>query len=73
LNAHLRTLIVAPLTTGGYPYPFRVSCQFDPKDDHVVADQLRAVDRDRLIRRLGILDEDTLVELLRILQAMFAV
>ena len=73
LNAQLRTLIVAPLTTGGYPYPFRVRCQFDHKDDHVVADQLRAVDRDQLIRRLGILDEDTLVELLRILQAMFAV
>jgi mRNA interferase MazF len=73
LNAHLRTLIVAPLTTGGYAYPFRVSCQFDDKDGHVVVDQLRAVDRDRLIRRLGILDEDTLVELLIILQAMFAV
>jgi mRNA interferase MazF len=73
LNAHLRTLIVAPLIMGGYPYPFRVSCQVDDKDGHVVADQLRAVDRDRLIRRLGILDEDTLVELLIILQAMFAV
>jgi mRNA interferase MazF len=73
LNAHLRTLIVAPLTTGGYAYPFRVSCQFDDKDGHVVADQLRSVDRDRLIKRLGILDEDTLVELLSILQAMFAV
>jgi len=73
LNAHLGTLIVAPLTTGGYPYPFRVSCQFDDKDVHVVADQLRAVDRDRLIKRLGILDEDMLIELLRILQAMFAV
>jgi len=73
LNAHLRTLIVAPLTTGGYPYPFRVSCQLDDKDGHVVVDQLRSVDRDRLINRLGILDEDTLVELLSILQAMFAV
>jgi mRNA interferase MazF len=72
LNAHLRTLIVAPLITGGYPYPFRVSCQFDDKDGHVVADQLRAVNRDRLIKRLGVLDEDTLVELLSILQAMFA-
>ena len=73
LNAHLRTLIVAPLTTGGYPYPFRVRCQFDDKDGHLVADQIRAVDRDRLIKRLGILDKDTLVELLSVLQAMFAV
>ena len=41
LNAHLRTYIVAPLTTGGHPYPYRVHCQFDGKDGHVLADQLR--------------------------------
>jgi mRNA interferase MazF len=73
LNAHLPTFIVAPLTTGGYPYPFRVRCSSDGKDGHVVADQLRAVDRDRLVKRLGILSETTLNELLGILQAMFAV
>jgi len=73
LNAYLRTFIVAPHTTGGYPYPFRVRCRFDGKDGHVVADQLRAVDRDRLVKRLGILSETTLNELLGILQAMFAV
>lgn len=73
LNAHLRTFIVAPLTTGGHPYPFRVRCSFDDKDGHVVADQLRAVDRERLVRRLGSLSETTLNELLAVLQAMFAV
>ena len=73
LNAHLRTFIVAPLTTGGHPYPFRVHCRFEGKDGHVVADQLRAVDRDRLIKRLGRLSETTLNELLGVLQAMFAV
>lgn len=73
LNAHLRTFIVAPLTTGGHPYPFRVRCSFDGKDGHVVADQLRAVDRERLVRRLGSLPEATLTELLGVLQAMFAV
>lgn len=73
LNAHLRTFIVAPLTTGGHPYPFRVRCQLDDQDGHVVTDQLRAVDRDRLIKHLGVLDEDTLVEVLDVLQAMFAV
>ena len=73
LNAHLRTFIVAPLTTGGHPYPFRVSCRFDGKDGHVVADQLRAVDRDRLVKRLGSLPDTTLTELLGVLQAMFAV
>jgi mRNA interferase MazF len=50
-----------------------VRCRFDGKDGHVVADQLRAVDRDRLVKRLGILSETTLNELLGILQEMFAV
>ena len=73
LNAHLRIFIVAPLATGGHPYPFRVRCSFDGKDGHLVADQLRAVDRERLVRRLGSLSETTLNELLAVLQAMFAV
>jgi len=73
LNAHLRTFIVAPLTTGGHPYPFRVRCRFEDKDGHVVLDQLRAVDRDRLMKRLGVLADDTLREVLSVLQAMFAV
>jgi mRNA interferase MazF len=73
LNSHLRTFIVAPLTTGGHPYPFRVRCTFDGKDGHVVADQLRAVDIERLVKQLGSLSEATLNELLGVLQAMFAV
>ena len=73
LNSHLRTFIVAPLTTGGHPYPFRVRCTFDGKDGHIVADQLRAVDRERLVKQLGRLPETTLNELLGVLQAMFAV
>jgi mRNA interferase MazF len=73
LSAHLHTFIVAPLTTGGHPYPFRVRCRFNNKDGHVVTDQLRAVNRDRLIKHLGVLSDDTLVEVLRVLQAMFAV
>ena len=73
LNSHLRTFIVAPLTTGGHPYPFRVRCTFDDKDCHIVADQLRAVDRERLVKQLGRLSETTLNELLGVLQAMFAV
>lgn len=73
LNSHLRTFIVAPLTTGGHPYPFRVPCMFDGKDGQIVADQLRAVDRERLVRQLGRLTDTTLNELLGVLQAMFAV
>ena len=73
LNSHLRTFLVAPLTTGGHPYPFRVRCTFDGKDGHVVPDQLRAVDRERLVKQLGRLSETTLNELLGVLRAMFAV
>ena len=73
LNAHLRTVIFAPLATGGHPYPFRVRCYFEDKNGHVVVDQPWAVDRGRLIQRLSVLADDTLVEVLRVLQAMFAV
>ena len=73
LNTHLRTFIVAPLTTGGHPYPFRVRCKFDGKEGHVAPDQLRAVDSERLVKRLGSLSETALAELLGVLQAMFAV
>ena len=73
LNAHLRTFIVAPLTTGGHVFPFRVPCRFDGRDGHVVPDQLRTVDRDRLLKRLGRLPDSTLMDLLGVLQAMFAV
>jgi mRNA interferase MazF len=60
LNTHLRTFIVAPLTTGGHPYPFRVRCKFDGKEGHVVPDQLRAVYGELLVKRLGSLSETTL-------------
>jgi mRNA interferase MazF len=73
LNARLRTFIVAPLTTRGHPCPFRVRCRFDDKDGYVVADQLRAVDRDRLVKRLGSLADATLTDVLGVLQVMFAV
>lgn len=72
LNAHLRTFIVAPLTTGSHPYPFRVSCRFEGRSGHVVLDQIRAVDRERLVRRLGKLSPSTLGRVLAILQEMFA-
>lgn len=71
LNLHLRTVIIAPLTTGGQPYAFRVSCRFASKSGQVVLDQLRTVDRERLVRRLGRLAPDTLSRVLALLQEMF--
>lgn len=72
LNTHLRTYIVAPLTTGGRRYPFRVPCRFGGKAGHVVLDQLRTVDLERLIRRRGQLTATTLKKVLGVLQQMFA-
>ena len=72
LNNSLSTFIIAPMTTGGHEYPFRVSCQFQEKHGYVVLDQLRAVDRRRLIRRLGCLDQETVDKVLDVLREMFA-
>jgi mRNA interferase MazF len=71
LNAYLRTFIVAPLTTGGHPYPFRVPCRFEGQAGYIVIDQIRTVDRERLVRRLGKLSPSTLRRALAILQEMF--
>ena len=71
LNLHLATLIVAPLTSGGKPYPFRVPCHFADRDGQIVLDQLRAVDRERLTRRIGRIDPDTLTRILLLLGEMF--
>ena len=71
LNAHLSTFLVAPMTTGGHPYPFRIACRFQKKDGYIVLDQLRTVDRDRLVRRLGQLHPRTLSKILAVLQETF--
>ncbi|OGO40825.1 MAG: transcriptional regulator, partial [Chloroflexi bacterium RBG_16_57_9] len=53
MNEHIATVMVAPMTTQGRAYPTRVPCQFQGKDGQIVLDQLRTVDKTRLIRRLG--------------------
>jgi len=72
LNAHLGTFIVVPLTTGGHSYPFRVPCTFQGKSGHVVLDQIRTVDRERLVKRLGALSGSVLGQALAVLREMFS-
>ena len=72
LNQHLRTVVVAPMTTGGHAYPWRVPCRFQRRTGQVAVDQLRTVDNERLVRRLGRLDSETVTQVLRVLQEMFA-
>ena len=72
LNRHLRTVIVAPMTTGGQAYPWRVAFRFRRRTGFVAVDQVRTVDTERLVRRLGVLEPDAVSEVLRVLQEMFA-
>ncbi len=72
LNEHLRTVIVAPMTTGGRAYPWRIRCKFHRRSGYVVLDQVRTVDRERLVKRLGALSTETMTDVLGGLQEMFA-
>ncbi len=72
MNAHIATAIVAPMTTKGRDYPTRVPCQFEGKSGQIVLDQLRTVDKSRLVRRLGQLDAVTADAVLDTLTELFA-
>lgn len=72
MNAHLRTVIVAPMTTGSRPAAFRVAVTFQGRQGLIVLDQMRALDRVCLVQRLGALRAPTLALTLQALQAMFA-
>ena len=72
MNAHLATVIIAPMTTQGRDYPSRVSCQFEGKAGQVVLDQIRTVDRSRLVKKLGRIDAAAQKEVLVVLSKIFA-
>lgn len=72
MNDHIRTVIVAPMTTKGRPYPSRVPCTFQGKRGQVVLDQIRTVDKARLVRRLGTISSGAQGKVLDALQKMFS-
>lgn len=72
MNRHLRTVIVAPMTTKGRAYPTRITCRFRGKPGQIALDQLRTVDTVRFVRRLGVLDKSAQAALLQTLGEMFA-
>jgi mRNA interferase MazF len=72
LNQYVRTAIVAPMTTGGQAYPWRVPCHFRDRSGFVALDQLRTIDTERLVKRVGRLAPETITSVLRVLQEMFA-
>lgn len=72
LNQHLRTVIVAPMSSKGFAAPFRVSFTHAGTKGLIVLDQIRAVDKIRLVRRLGTVTAKTLSLVLATLQEVFA-
>ena len=71
MNSHISTIIIAPMTTKGRPYPSRVSCTFQGKKGQIILDQLRTVDKIRLVKKLGRIDKNTGNKVLSILKEMF--
>ena len=72
MNDHLSTLIIAPMTSRGRPYPTRIPCRVQGKQGQIVMDQIRTIDRARLVRRLGRISPSTQREILSALGEMFA-
>ena len=72
MNSTIATVIVAPMTTTGRDYPSRVNCQFEGKAGQIVLDQIRTVDKSRLVKKLGIIDAAAQNEVLAVLLEMFA-
>lgn len=72
MNRHIRTVIVAPMTTADKDYPTRVTCQFMGKKGHIVLDQIRTIDKTRLIKKLGTINTETQVNVISVLQHLFA-
>lgn len=72
INHNISTVIIAPMTTKGRPYPTRVVCKFQGKEGQVVLDQIRTVDKKRLVRKLGRLPKSAQNQVLTTLAELFA-
>ncbi|MCH8486833.1 MAG: type II toxin-antitoxin system PemK/MazF family toxin [Candidatus Cyclonatronum sp.] len=72
MNRHIRTVIIAPLTSTLKKYPTRVTTRFAGQKGQIVLDQIRTVDKSRLIRQLGTIDDATAARVQEVLQEMFA-
>ena len=72
MNRHIATVIIAPMTTKGYDYPTRVGCLFQGKKGQIVLDQIRTVDKSRLVQKLGKLGESAQTKILSVLHELFS-
>jgi mRNA interferase MazF len=72
MNRNIRTVIIAPMTSAQKEYPTRVSCTFRKKRGQIVLDQVRTVDKARLIQKLGTIDSKAQSDVISVLQRLFA-
>ena len=72
MNEHLKTVIIAPMTTAIRDYPFRVTCLFQGKKGQIALDQLRTIDKTRLVKKLGSIHKNVAGKSLSLLQEMFS-
>lgn len=72
MNRHIRTVIVAPMTSKGRSYPTRVACTFKGRSGQIVLDQIRTVDAIRLVKKVGRISPKTGTQVLEVLAEMFA-
>ena len=72
MNRNVRTVIIAPMTSAQKEYPTRVFCTFQKKKGQIVLDQLRTIDKARLIKKLGTIGSKNQLEVISILQRLFA-
>ena len=72
MNRYIRTVIIAPMTTVGRDYPTRVDCNFKGKKGQIVLDQIRTIDRSRLVKKLGNIEPKVQAEVVLVLQKLFS-
>lgn len=73
MNHHISTVIVAPMTTKGRKYPSRITCSFQGKKGQIILDQIRTVEKKRLVKKLGTINKNAQEKTLQTLEEMFAV
>ncbi|WP_456325206.1 type II toxin-antitoxin system PemK/MazF family toxin [Desulfonauticus submarinus] len=72
MNQYISTVIIAPMTTKGRQYPTRLKCVFRGKECQIVLDQIRTIDKNRLVKKLGKINSKVQTNVLRLLQEMFS-
>ncbi|MBF0229891.1 MAG: type II toxin-antitoxin system PemK/MazF family toxin [Desulfamplus sp.] len=72
MNRYINTVIIAPMTTVARDYPTRISCNFQNKNGQIVLDQIRTIDKTRLIKKIGSIDSETQHKVISVLLKLFA-